>query len=89
MKTNFKVLLLACSLAILAAGCTTRYSIVLNNGEILTAKGRPQLDRQQNRWHYIDASGQPAELPSGRVREISPESLRDTGGTKYISTPSR
>jgi hypothetical protein len=88
MKTKLPVLLLACCFALLA-GCASRYSIVLNNGEILTAKGRPRLDQQSNRWHYIDASGQPAELPSGRVREITPESLRDTGGSKYINSPSR
>jgi hypothetical protein len=82
MKNFFVVLLFV---AIVCAGCRTRYDIRLNNGEVITAKGRPHLDKDRTAWIFTDASGKQNAVPAGRVTEVSPQSIdTDSGTGKFI-----
>jgi hypothetical protein len=68
------------------AGCTTRYSITLRNGNSFTALGKPRLDRSGTRYVFKDASGRPAEVSRLSVREIAPESMRSPGASSFLPT---
>lgn len=80
MKKILPILLL---IATVCAGCATRYSLVMNNGEILTAHGKPTYNAQQGRYYYTDASGKPASVPASKVREVAPASMVDKEGTQF------
>jgi len=69
MKKIALVLLLA---AFVCAGCATRYNITLNNGDVITARGKPRYDPARYGFIYKDGTGQPAFIPGGRVREVAP-----------------
>jgi hypothetical protein len=61
--------------ALLLGGCTSNYNVVLTNGRVITASGKPKLDTTKNRYVFKDVSGQPMEVPPGLVREIAPTSM--------------
>ena len=79
MKRISLLLLLALTLC---AGCASRYNITLNNGDIVTAKGKPKYDKQRNGYLYNDALGNTNYISAFRVREIAPasHSKSDDGG---------
>jgi len=53
----------------------------LNNGARITAKGKPKL--QNGSYVFKDASGQPAQVSAGRVREIAPASMATVEGSQF------
>ena len=61
--------------AVICAGCTTAYSIRLNDSMVITSRGKPKLDQEHNVWVYTDASGQTQAIPVGRVTQIAPQSM--------------
>ncbi len=81
MKKNILVLLLALCVCV---GCASHYDITLNNGMVVTAHGKPHLDKEKGRYIYTDASGKPLRV-SVRVREIAPQSMRQQKGSQFIS----
>ena len=80
MKKIISILALA---AVVCTGCATRYSITLNNGDVITSRGKPKHD-ERGYYFYKDANGQTNVIPAGRVREISPASMADKGGTQFL-----
>jgi Bacterial protein of unknown function (DUF903) len=72
MKRFFSVLF---ALA-LCAGCSTHYNIKLTNGEVITSRGKPKLDKDKNGYFFTDASGNPDYISLGRVEEIEPQSWK-------------
>ena len=71
-----KPLLLSAALlaAILFAGCASRhYTITLNNGNRITAQGKPRLEH--GNYVFKDTKGQVQSVPSGRVREVAPANM--------------
>ena len=82
MKKNVLILLLA---LFVCAGCASHYDITMNNGMVVTAHGKPHLDKEKGRYIYTDASGKPASVSILRVREIAPQSMRKKEGSQFIS----
>jgi hypothetical protein len=68
---KFSVLILAVAAAAVA-GCSTRYSIIMTNGSMITAKGKPQLDKSGAGYWFMDASGKKQYISMGSVREVGP-----------------
>ena len=58
---------------LITTGCQTRYDLTLNNGTIITAKSKPQL--QNNVYHFKDAYGKPAQIHAFRVTNIERRSF--------------
>jgi len=79
VKRVFPVLLL---LVVLVTGCARNYVITLNNGARMTAKGKPKL--QNGSYVFKDATGQPARVSAGRVREIAPASMATVEGSQFM-----
>jgi hypothetical protein len=80
-------LLLALSLC---AGCASRYNITLNDGEVITARGKPKYDETRSGYFYTDASGNPAYISQLRVNEIAPQSWKkknDANDFKFLPSP--
>jgi len=76
------VLLLAVALC---GGCATHYTIVLQNGETITAKGKPKYDKDKGVYYFTDAQGNKEHVLGGNVREIAPENMVDK--SYYLPTP--
>ena len=70
------------ALILLLSGCARRYVITLTNGTRVTTLGKPKL--QQGSYTFKDARGQPAAVPSGRVREIAPASMSKDPNSQFI-----
>jgi hypothetical protein len=86
MKKLFPLLL---ALA-LCAGCAYHYNITLNNGEVITSRGKPKLGKDHNGYYFKDASGNPSYISLGRVQEIAPQSWKkkyDDKSFKYLPAP--
>mgnify|MGYP000377396561 CR=1 FL=1 len=69
MKIKLRWLGVAGLLAL--AGCG-HYQITLTNGHVLSARGKPRLDREFNIYRFKDAEGKEAMVPAFKVREIAP-----------------
>ncbi len=70
-KTTFALALLG----LLAwTGCARHYNIPLNNGNVISSKGRPKFDSGEGAYVYKDENGQRKSIPAFRVREIAPQS---------------
>ncbi len=82
MKKNILVLLLA---LVVGAGCSTHYDMILNNGNVITAHGKPHMDKEKGSYLYKDASGKPSSISVLKVREITPHSMRNKAGSQFIS----
>ena len=54
------------------AGCAPRYKILLNNGNMITTRGKPKLDSNEGVYRYKDAAGNSTYVPAFRVKEIEP-----------------
>lgn len=73
MKKNLLAFVLILAVC---AGCSTHYDITLNNGMVITAHGKPHLDKEKGRYLYTDASGKPDSVSVLRVLQIAPQSMR-------------
>jgi hypothetical protein len=67
MKTPCCLLLLIVSIS---AGCARHYNIMLNNGRVITALGKPKLNSSHDAFLYKDAEGKPGAVSAGSVKEI-------------------
>ena len=67
MKIPCCVLLLGVSIS---AGCARHYNIMLNNGRVITALGKPKLNSSHDAFLYKDAEGKPGAVSAGSVKEI-------------------
>lgn len=81
MKKIISVLLL---IAAICTGCTTRYSLILTNGDVITSMGKPKFDEQKGYYLYKDADGQTNIVFASKVREVAPSSMADKGGTQFL-----
>ena len=81
MKKILPVLLL---IAAICAGCATRYSLLLTNGEVVTAHGKPTYNAEQGRYYYKDVNGKLSYIPASKVREVAPASMADKGSEQFI-----
>jgi hypothetical protein len=71
-------------------GCATRYSVVLTNGAVITAKGKPRLDAASHCYVFKDVSGKQFAVPSSRIREIAPESMSSSrAAAPFKSAPAQ
>jgi hypothetical protein len=61
------VLMLA--IALLLTGCV-RYNVTLSNGNVITAKSKPKLDKATQMYHFKDATGKEIWVQSMRIRSI-------------------
>ena len=68
-------------------GCARGYVITLNNGERISVKNKPHLDR--GFFYFKDASGQPSAIYSGRVKEIAPASMSGEDQPKFVPVQSK
>src|SRR4051812_20825213 len=66
-------------------GCVRHYTLTLNNGQQIGARGKPQL--KNGMYEFKDALGQPAAIPFGRVREISPASQAKPQASPMVPQP--
>ena len=82
MKKNILILVFA---LFACAGCASHYDIVLNNGAVITAHGKPHLDKDKGRYLFTNAEGKPDAVSVLKVREIAPQSMRQKKGTQFIS----
>jgi hypothetical protein len=59
--------------ALLVSGCASHYNITLNNGNMITTRGKPKYDAVTSSYQYKDSNGRPGSLPAFRVKEIAPQ----------------
>jgi len=66
-------------------GCATRYDMILTNGIVITAKGKPHLNADKNMYIFKDASGKTNAIPAANVSQIAPQSMAsdDTTAKKF------
>jgi len=84
MKT---IVLFFCLSAALLCGCAHNYVITMDNGRRITTASKPHLERGY--YVYKDALGRKHAEPAGRVREIAPASMVDTGKPSFNEQPQR
>ena len=65
------------------AGCASRYNIILNSGEVVTARGKPQFNKDKGGYIYTDANGNKDFISLGHVREVAPASMSKNAGMTY------
>jgi hypothetical protein len=85
---NLLPLLLALTLC---AGCAYHYNITLNNGEVITTRGKPKLDKEHTGYFFTDAAGNANYISLGSVHEVAPQSWKkkyDDKSFKYLPAPS-
>ena len=70
MKAFLPVVLLA--LAAVCSGCVPRYTITLNNNNVITARGKPKYDSTTSTYRYTDSNGRENAVAAVRVKEIAP-----------------
>ncbi|HWQ92212.1 MAG TPA: YgdI/YgdR family lipoprotein [Clostridia bacterium] len=65
--------LLALAVLLAATGCARNYVITTHNGARFMTASKPKLE--QGNYVFKDASGKPAYISAGRVKEVSPASM--------------
>lgn len=84
------LLLLSCALglALTCAGCSRFYNVRLNNGQVITSRGKPSYDKANSVFTFTDAMGESRRVPAGSVSSIAPAS--DTSNPQgFNPKPSR
>jgi hypothetical protein len=81
MKKILPVLLL---IAAVCAGCVTRYSLTMTNGEVVTARGKPTYNAEKGGYYYKDANGKLSFVFASKVREVAPASMAGKGNSQFI-----
>lgn len=71
MRVGFRVWGVLALSSLLLGGCAPRYNIVMNNGQKITARGKPKRN-EFGMYVYTDANGQPAKMSSSQIRSIEP-----------------
>ena len=77
-----KRLVLLFLLAAMCGGCRSTYNITLNNGMVITSKGKPKYDKDKGTFYYTDALGQEQHISMTAVRRIEPQSSK---GNQFIN----
>jgi hypothetical protein len=72
------LIVMACS------GCASNYTIVLNNGDVLTSRGKPRYDASRGTYYFTDAAGHPGSVSASRVREVAPSNMADKSGPQFL-----
>ena len=87
MKRSFLLLLAL----ILCAGCARIYNITLNDGDVITSRGKPIFDQARSGYIYTDADGHTTYISELRVKEIEPQAYAKSdnskGGIKFLPAP--
>ena len=82
-----KILLLLLAGLLVLTGCAHGYVITLNNGEHISTKGKPHLDRGY--YYFKDSSGQQMRIFTGRVKEIAPAGMDSDDSPKFVPVHSK
>ena len=72
----------------LCAGCRSTYKMTLNNGEVVTSRGKPQYDASKGSWTYTDGEGKKQVISAVSVRNVQPSSWKyseDDKTTHFIN----
>ena len=69
MKPYLSLVLLS---LVVTAGCVRRYEITLTNQKVITAHGKPKVDKKQGTVRFKDAEGRQHVVPSFNILEIAP-----------------
>jgi hypothetical protein len=67
-----KLLPLLIALSLLLTGCVQRYQITLTNGNTITTRGKPKLNKETGAYMFNDTEGKPSSLPAFRIKQIEP-----------------
>ncbi len=66
----------------LCEGCRSTYKMTLFNGEVITARGKPQYDSSRSSLIYTDGNGNKQIIGAGDVREVKPSSWKSSEDDK-------
>jgi uncharacterized lipoprotein YajG len=64
-----KLLIAACCLFTLA-GCANEYIIATNDGKMITASEKPELDEDTGMLHYQDEEGRDQQIQKSQVKQM-------------------
>ena len=68
----------------LCEGCRSTYRMTLNDGEVVTALGKPQYDSAKGSWTYTDGNGKKQVVSAVAVRNVQPSSWKSSEDSKTI-----
>jgi hypothetical protein len=60
-----------------ANGCARHYNIVLTNGNVYTAVGKPKYDKATGAYTFKDSKGRVSTVPGFRVKEIAAPGMEE------------
>jgi hypothetical protein len=66
----------------LCEGCRSTYYITLNNGEQVTARGKPSFDSSKGSFTYVDGNGQKQHISQVDVRQVQPANWKPSYESK-------
>jgi len=76
MASSAKLIRCGAGLALLTAsltvGCANNYKITLTNGNAITTKNKPKLDKETGAYRFKNVQGKPDSIPGFRIKEIEP-----------------
>jgi len=56
----------------LLSGCARNFNITTNSGRVITAKGKPEYDKERSAFRFRDVNGVTRYIPADSVRQIAP-----------------
>jgi hypothetical protein len=60
---------------LVCAGCAVHYDITQTNGMVITAIGKPHLDKEKERYLFKNAKHEQDSIPRIKVIRIAPHSM--------------
>lgn len=63
--------LLACTIALALAGCSSTYRMETNDGRTIVAQGKPLVDDETGMISYKDADGKTRQMNRADLKEMS------------------